>query len=221
MTRLLLVDDHTLFREGIANLLAGQPDFTVIGAAGSVQQAIVMARDLQPDLVLMDFTLPDGTGLEATYAILGERPETKIVFLTVHEEDERLFAAIRSGAKGYMLKNVPVARLLERLRGLERNEAAIGPDMTSRVLEEFSRTRPGHQAGHSALAQLTPRETDVLRTLARGATNRDIAEHLFITENTVKNHVGNILSKLNLPNRREAARFACQYGLAGSPPNHT
>lgn len=220
MMNILLVDDHSLFREGVASLLRGQPDFTVIGEAGSVREAVVMARDLQPDLVLMDFTLPDGTGLDATQAILAEHPETRIVFLTVHEEDERLFSAIRSGAKGYLLKNVPVAKLLGFLRGLERDEAAISPAMTSRILEEFSRTSPAHQPNGAALAQLTTRELDVLRELATGATNREIAACLFITENTVKNHVGNILSKLNLQNRREAARFAHQHGLAASTPDH-
>ncbi len=217
MNKILLVDDHALFREGLASLLAGQPDFAVIGEASSVHEAVVMARTLRPDLVLMDFTLPDGTGLDATRAILRERPETKIVFLTVHEEDERLFAAVRSGAKGYMLKNVPVAKLLERLRGLERAEAAISPAMTSRILEEFAHTSPEHQPDHDALAQLTPRELDVLRELVKGATNREIAERLFITENTVKNHVGRILGKLDLPNRRAAASFASQYGLGPSP----
>ncbi len=221
MIKTLIVDDHALFREGLASLLAGQPDFTVIGEAACVQGAIAMAHDLRPDLVLMDFTLPDGTGLDATRAILGRHPDTKIVFLTVHEDDERLFAAIRSGAKGYMLKNVPVAKLLEHLRGLERNEAAILPAMTGRILEELARTRPGQQPDHSALTQLTSRELDVLRELTKGASNREIAERLFITENTVKNHVGNILNKLNLPNRREAARFACQYGLGDSSTKHS
>jgi two-component system nitrate/nitrite response regulator NarL len=216
VTKILLVDDHALFREGLASLLAGQPDFAVIGEAGSVQEAIAMARTLRPDLVLMDFTLPDGTGLDATRAILSACPETQIVFLTVHEDDERLFAAVRSGARGYMLKNVPVAKLLERLRGLERAEAAISPAMTSRILEAFARTSPELQPGRDALAQLTPREMDVLRELAKGATNGEIAERLFIAENTVKNHVGRILGKLGLPNRRAAARFAGQHGLGPS-----
>lgn len=220
MMRILLVDDHVLFREGLASLLDGQPDFSLIGEAGSVREAIVRARDLQPDLVLMDFSMPDGTGLDATRAILAERPETQIVFLTVHEEDERLFAAIRSGAKGYLLKNVPVAKLLNFLRGLKRGEAAISSIMTSRILAEFSHTSPGHQPERGALAQLTSRELEVLRELTTGATNREIAQRLVITENTVKNHVGNILSKLNLPNRHAAARFADQHGLGTSTSNH-
>jgi DNA-binding NarL/FixJ family response regulator len=221
MLRALLVDDHALFREGLVSLLAGQPDFTVIGEAGSVQEAILMARDLRPDLVLMDFTLPDGTGLDATRAILTERPGTLIVFLTVHEEDDRLFAAIRSGAKGYLLKNVPVARLLSFLRGLEQGEAAITPKMTTRILDEFSRMEPTRGPVSEDLSALTERELDVLREISTGASNREIAQRLCISENTVKNHVSNILAKLNLQNRREAARFAQQRGLKANPPRPT
>lgn len=216
MIRILLVDDHDLFRAGLSSLFGAQPDLAIVGEAGSVREAVRLTRELQPDLILMDFTLPDGSGLEATQLILREFPETKIVFLTVHEEDERLFAAIRGGAKGYLLKNVPVTVLLERLRGLERNEAAISSTMTSRILEEFSQTLPAQLPDSGALAQLTPRELDVLRELVTDATNREIAERLYITENTVKHHVGNVLSKLNLPNRRAAARFARQQGLSRS-----
>jgi DNA-binding NarL/FixJ family response regulator len=221
MVRALLVDDHALFREGLVSLLAGQPDFTVIGEAGSVQEAILMARDLRPDLVLMDFTLPDGTGLDATRAILAERPGTLIVFLTVHEEDERLFSAIRSGAKGYLLKNVPVARLMSFLRGLEQGEAAITPKMTTRILDEFSRMEPTRGPVSEDLSALTERELDVLREISTGASNREIAQRLCISENTVKNHVSNILAKLNLQNRREAARFAQQRGFKANPSKPT
>lgn len=204
--RVLLVDDHILFREGLVGLLGSQPGIDVVGEAGSVSEAIEMTRDLRPDLVLMDFSLPDGTGLDATQTILSERPETKIVFLTVHEEDDRLFAAIRGGAKGYLLKNVPIAKLLASLRGIEHGEAAISPTMTSRVLNEFARLEPKQDL--PASDELTTRELDVLRELVTGASNREIADHLVIAENTVKNHIRNILSKLNLKNRREAAEFA-------------
>jgi two-component system nitrate/nitrite response regulator NarL len=221
MMTILLVDDHALFREGLASLLASQPDFTVIGEAGSVQEAIGMASDLRPDLVLMDFTLPDGTGLDATHTILAERRETLIVFLTIHEEDERLFAAIRSGAKGYILKNVPVAKLLSFLRGVEQGEAAITPQLTTRILNEFSRMEPTRGPVSDDLSALTERELDVLREISTGASNREIAQRLFISENTVKNHVSNILAKLNLQNRREATRFAYQRGLIANPPRPT
>jgi len=210
MTRIVLVDDHVLFREGLVGLLDSQPGFEVIAQAGSVQEAINLACKLEPDIVLMDFGLPDGTGLDATQAILKCRPNIKIVFLTVHEEDDRLFAAIRSGAKGYLLKNVPISKLLSFLRGVERGEAAISPSMASRIFDEFARIEPS-DFNVSPPEELTTREIEVLKELVTGATNRIIAERLFIAENTVKNHVRNILTKLNLKNRREAADFARQH----------
>jgi two-component system NarL family response regulator len=176
-----------------------------------------MTRQLEPDLILMDFGLPDGTGLDATQAILAERPETDIVFLTVHEQDDRLFAAIRGGAKGYLLKNVPVSKLLDYLRGVERGEAALSPAMTSHILEEFARLDPSRGPGPAELSELTTREVEVLRELATGASNLEIADRLYISENTVKNHVGSILTKLNLRNRREAASLAQRHGLLDSP----
>jgi DNA-binding NarL/FixJ family response regulator len=217
MMKILLVDDHVLVREGFESLLNSQSDFCVVGQAGSVGEAIVLARQLGPDLILMDFGLPDGTGLDATQAILAEQPEIKIVFLTVHEEDDRLFAAIRSGAKGYLLKNVPVAKLLMFLRRTEQGEAAISPDMASRILAEFSRLEPRPRHDHRLETdELTLRELEVLKELASGASNREIADCLTIAENTVKSHVRNILTKLNLRNRREATAFAHSQGLLSS-----
>lgn len=218
--RVLIVDDHVLFREGLVSLLRGQSDFTVVGEAGGVHEAIAMARELQPDLILMDFGLPDGTGLDATQAVLAERPQTKIVFLTVHEQDDRLFAAIRSGAKGYLLKNVPVSRLLVYLRGVERGEPAISLNMVGQILDEFSRLSSPGDSDRAEVGELTLREVEILRELANGATNREIADRLVVSENTVKVHVHNLLSKLNLRNRREAANFARRHGLTNRPPYH-
>ena len=203
--RILLVDDHILFREGLEGLLNSQPDMKVIGHASSVNEAIEAAHKWRPDLILMDFGMPDGNGLMATRAILAELPEMNIVFLTVHEEDERLFEAIRAGARGYLLKNVPVSRLLEFLRGVEQGKAAISRTMVSRVMKEFARVRSNTAVDPSQLNELTSRELEVLEELATGATNREIANNLSVAENTVKNHVRNILTKLNLKNRREAA----------------
>jgi len=209
--KVLLVDDHVLFRQGLVSLLDAQPDFEVVGQAGSTQEAIGMARNLSPELVLMDFSLPDGTGLDATQAILATEPGTKIVFLTVHEEDDRLFAALRSGAKGYLLKNVAISKLLSFLRGVQQGEAALTAQMTSRVLDEFVRLEPARrQPAPTTPSDLTTRELEVLKELVTGASNREIADRLVITENTVKNHMRNILTKLNLKNRREAANFARQ-----------
>lgn len=208
MIRILLVDDHVLFREGLAGLLRPEPDFDLVGQAGTAREAIQLARQLQPDLILMDFTLPDGTGLDVTQAVLETNPSVSIVFLTIHEDDDRLFSAIRSGAKGYLLKNVPVDSLLASLRGLQRGEAPLSPTLTLRMINEFSRLTASEPADASALLNLTNREVDILRLLAHGATNQEIAARLVISENTVKNHVHNILEKLNVRNRREAARFA-------------
>ncbi len=219
MKRILLVDDHVLFREGVVSLLNAQPDFDVVGQASSVASAISMVSDLQPDLVLMDFSLPDGTGLDATRIILAQWPETDIVFLTVHEEDDRLFAAIRSGAKGYLLKNVPISKLLAFLRGLEVGEIAVSPAMTRRIMDEFARLEPASEPSPAVPSELTARELEVLQELATGASNREIADRLIIAENTVKNHVRNILTKLNLRNRREVASFALRHGLAKSSIN--
>jgi len=219
--RILLVDDHVLFREGVTSLLNSQPDMELVGEAGTVAEAIALTEKLQPDLVLMDFGLPDGTGLDATRAILDDQPETDIVFLTFHDDDERLFAAIREGAKGYLLKNVSTSELLKYLRGLEKGQAAVTPDMTSRILEEFARSRPAEAADRPDLNELTPRELEVLEELTTGATNGEIADRLIISKNTVKNHVSSILTKLDVENRREAARVARRRGLSDEPPRES
>jgi DNA-binding NarL/FixJ family response regulator len=211
--RVLVVDDHVLFREGLISLLTPEPQFDVVGEAGSVQQAIVLARKHKPDLVLMDFNLPDGTGLEATQVILTEQPACKIVFLTAYETDEKLLSAIRLGAKGYMLKNVPVTSLLASLRSLERGEPAISRAMVGRILDEFSRGESPRSGAPEQLGKLSPREMEVLSELSSGAGNLEIANNLFISTNTVKHHIRSILDKLELKNRSEAAQFARQHGL--------
>jgi len=209
--RILVVDDHPLFRSGLVSLLNGQPDFLVVGVAGTLEESVNKTLELKPDLVLMDFILPDGDGLEATQIILALRPETRIVFLTIHETDELLFSAIRSGAKGYLLKNISVKKMLQLLRGLSSGEAAITLKMASRILEEFARQEWRTPEGDPAFEQLTTRELEILKIIASGATNREIAARLFISENTVKNHVHSILEKLKLHNRREAAYLAARY----------
>jgi DNA-binding NarL/FixJ family response regulator len=204
----LIVDDQILFRQGLVGLLNSQPDFTVVGEAGSVEEATALNRRLRPHLILMDFSLPDGTGLDAIRAIMPAFPETKIVILTVHEEDERLFAAIRCGAKGYLLKNIRIEKLLAYLRGVTQGEVALTPDMVARVVDAFAR---GPQApDDDSCSELTPREQEILAALAQDATNSEIARRFVISENTVKNHVHNILAKLGLRNRREAMQYARQ-----------
>ena len=208
----LVVDDHILFRQGLVSLLKPDPAFQIVGEAGSVREAVAEALRLKPDLILMDFSLPDGTGLDAMQPILAELPDCKIVFLTIQDADEVLFDAIRKGAKGYLLKNVPISDLLASLKSLERGEAALSRQMTTRILVEFAKTEKV-TTGKNGLSGLSRRELEVLRLLATGATNREIADQLFLSENTVKHHVHNILEKLGLENRRQAIQYARQHGF--------
>ena len=215
---LLVVEDHVLIREAIVGLLSTQPGFRVLGEAGTVAEAVSLSRKLKPTVILMDYGLPDGTGLEATNMILEENPETNIIFLTVHEADDTLFSAIRSGAKGYLLKNIPAAKMVAAIKGFVEGEAPISRTMASRILGEFSREHH-HQQGEIEAGQVfTPRETDVLAALVGGMSNAEIANHLSITISTVKNHVHNMLSKLELKNRRDLVRYARQYGLVENLP---
>jgi DNA-binding NarL/FixJ family response regulator len=211
--KLLIVDDHILFREGLAAIIGSEPDIEVAGLAGCVAEAVEMAQALQPDIILMDFGLPDGTGANATQEILKVLPETKIIFLTVFEDDQNLFAAIRSGAKGYLLKNMRPAKLVAALRSVYQGESAISRTMTLRLMEELSRTKESGRVGDSTLAKLTNRELEVLQEIAGGSTNQEISRRLFLSENTVKHHIHAILDKLNVTDRREASAYARQHWL--------
>jgi len=203
--RILLVEDHILFQESLGRLLNAQPDISVVGGATTIVEAVVQARQLKPDIILMDFTLPDGTGVEATQTILAEQPAIKIIFLTIHEDDERIFDAIRHGALGYLPKHVTSSRLLEYLRGLERGEVAIQPEFTARILKEFAQLPPRNDLTEESQSKLTARQREILRELKTGATNRQIAARLVISEQTVKNHVSRVLKKLNIKRRHELA----------------
>ena len=213
MIKIVIVDDHALFREGLASILRLEKDFDVAALAGSVQEAVEVVREIKPEIVLMDFTLPDGTGVEATHLVLAEHPDCKIIFLTMSEQDDNLFAAIRSGAKGYLLKNLSPSKLVISIRAVQNGESALSRSMTLRLMNELSRTKETDQVGDVAINQLTPREIEVLKEMVAGRTNREIAENLVISQNTVKYHVHALLEKLNLSNRREAAEFARRHGL--------
>lgn len=204
--RVLLADDHALFRDGLVTILAAQPDFEVVGEASDGLEALVKARELAPDLILMDIEMPGCDGLEATRQIVQELPAVIVVMLTVRGEDEKLFEAIKSGAQGYLLKSIHSRQILDILRGAVRGEAALAPAMASRVLEEFrrlSRRVPGEQS-----AALTRREQEVLSLVAEGATDPEIANALYLSLNTVKSHMRNILAKLHVSSRQEAALHA-------------
>ena len=206
--RILLVDDHLLFQESLGRMLDSQSDFTIIGGATSVAEAVIKARKLKPEIILMDFTLPDGTGLEATRIILSELPSVRIVFLTIHEDDETVFNAVRAGAHGFLPKHIASADLMEYLRALQRGEMAIPPKFTARILKEFAQTRPTpNPATSDTLSKLTMRQREILRELLTGATNRQIAARLVISEQTVKNHVSRVLKELKIKSR---------HGLYGS-----
>jgi two-component system NarL family response regulator len=215
--RVLLVDDHSLFREGLYSLLSAEPD----GQAGDGLEALVMAQELRPDLVLMDVTMPGMGGLEAMERLLEILPEVRIVMLTVHDDQDRLFEAIKGGAVGYVLKNTAAGTLIPMLRGVMRGEAAIGGSMAGRILEEFARLarqQQDHVPDRRSLF-LTVREKQVLRQISTGAMDKEIAKALSISVNTVKTHVRNILSKLHATSRHQAAEYAVQQGLIRPPPD--
>jgi len=212
--RLLLVDDHTLFREGLASILASQPDMEVVGEASDGLEALVKARALRPHLILMDVQMPGMDGVEATRRIQRELPDTAVVMLTVRDDDELLFEALKSGASGYILKATGSRRLIAMLRAALRGEAALSPALAARVLGEFRRISALLPADFQpeALA-LTDREQEVLLLISRKATDKEIAERLGISLYTVKSHVRNILNKLQVGSRREAAYLARKRGL--------
>ncbi len=214
--RILVIDDHVLFREGLIGLFRSNPDFVVVADVGTVFEGIEKARLYRPDIILMDFSLPDGTGLDATRAILPILPDCKIIFLTVYETEEKLVSAIRLGAKGYMLKNIAGSNLISSLYALERGELAFSRKMMSQAISYLARDTQPAQEQENLLSRLSGREMDVLKELDSGATNLEIAQHLFLSENTVKHHIRNILNKLKLKNRREAASLARQYGLTST-----
>lgn len=206
--KIMVVDDHTIFREGLISLLKQQPDFEVVGEAGMVKEAIEKAVSIRPDLILMDIGLPDGSGLDATRQISRLAPDICIVILTILESDELLFDAFHAGARGYLLKNTSITKLIASLHGLQQGEAALSRKQTTKILEEFYRLGKTSLQDETNPQTLTHRELQVLEFMAAGASNLQIAEELFISENTVKNHVHSILQKLKLKSRNEVVGFA-------------
>jgi DNA-binding NarL/FixJ family response regulator len=213
-TRLLLADDHDLFREGLAGLINAQPDLEVVGQASDGLEALTLARDLRPDLIAMDINMPMCDGLEATRLIRAEWPDACILILTVHDEDEKLFEAIKAGAGGYMLKDVGSADFLHGVRSLLAGEAVLPPKLAARLVEEFARlaNRPATETPPSDIHDLTPREQEILNLIATGATDKEIAAQFTLSLHTVKSHVRSILAKLHATNRRQAARLVGREG---------
>jgi two-component system NarL family response regulator len=209
----LIVDDHALFRRGLELVLAAEPDLDVVGEAGDGVEAIERATELTPDVVLMDVRMPGVGGIEATRRIRNAHPSTKVVMLTVSEDEEDLFAAIRAGATGYLLKEVSIDEVADAVRAVARGQALVTPSMASKLLGEFNALSRRVDAQHGSAPRLTDREVEVLKLVAKGMTNKDIAAELVIAENTVKNHVRNILEKLGLKSRMEAAIHAVREKL--------
>jgi DNA-binding NarL/FixJ family response regulator len=215
--RLLLVDDHALFREGLAGLFAYQDDFEVVGEASDADTALARVAELHPDIVLMDIDMPGDDGITTTRRLKSEFPEVTVVMLTVHDATDKLLDAIKAGAQGYLVKNIRSSELLDQLRGLRQGEAAITRRMAARILEEFQRGHGRLYSHDDAGHDLTVRELEVLELVADRLSNKEIAARLVISEHTVKNHLKNILGKLHLRTRREAA----DYGLAQGWVRHT
>ena len=213
MLRILLVDDHVLFRKGVAALLARREEMQVVGEAGDGLEAISAAREILPDVILMDISMPNCNGLDATRRIKREMPHVKIVILTVSDDDHDLFEAIKSGAQGYLLKDLEPYQLYDLLESISRGEAPLSGAIAAKILKEFTRPNRGTAQEPEVIGELTARETSILQLVSEGKTNKEIASILFISENTVKIHLRNILEKLHLQNRIQAAVYAVRQGL--------
>src|ERR1700691_1633978 len=209
--RTLIVDDHALFRRGLEIVLVSEPDIEGVGQAGDGTEAVQKAGESVPDIVLMDVRMPRSSGIQACRAIKDVAPSAKIIILTMSDEEEDLFEAIRAGASGYLLKDIPLDEVAEAVRAVHGGQSLISPSMAGKLLTEFAtlakrdREQPPQQL---PAPKLTDREMQVLKLVARGMNNRDIAKELFISDNTVKNHVRNILEKLQIHSRMEAVMVA-------------
>lgn len=215
--RIIIADDHELFRDGLASMINSQPDMEIVGRAEDGLEVFTLARELKPDLIIMDVNMPISNGLEATRLIHREMPKTSILILTVHEEEEKLFEAIKAGAVGYILKNSDSEKFLEGVRSALNGEAVLPPILARQLLEEFaslaSRSKPSPSG--DTIPILTAREKEVLELIVTGATNQEISEKLSISIYTTKSHVRNILSKLQVVSRHEAVQVALKEGLLG------
>ena len=212
--RVLVVDDHALFRRGLQMVLGQEPDIAVVGEAGDGSEALELASALLPDIVLMDVRMPRRSGIEACSAIKDVVPSAKIVMLTISDDEADLYEAIKAGASGYLLKEISIDEVAAAIRSVAGGQSLISPSMASKLLAEFAMMiKKGDERQQVPAPRLTDRELEVLKLVAKGLNNRDIAKELFISENTVKNHIRNILEKLQLHSRMEAVVYAVREKL--------
>jgi two-component system, NarL family, response regulator DevR len=209
--RMLVVDDHEVVRQGLVSLLDRRSGFEVVAQAGSVAESIAQAARFEPDLVIMDVRLPDGSGIEACREIRAARPETRVVMLTSYPDEEAVLSAIIAGASGYLLKQIRGRELVNALEAVGRGESLLDPAVTEKVLERVRRMASG--SASDELADLTAQERKILLLVAEGKTNKEIASEVFLSDKTVKNYVSSILSKLNLQRRTQAAAFVAKHHL--------
>ena len=214
--RVLLVDDHAIVRDGIRSLLTTEPDIQVVGEAANGRDGILVAEQLQPDVILMDLVMPEMGGIEATRRITAGQPRARILVLTSFDAEEKVFPAIKAGAMGYLLKDSDSADLVRAIHQVHRGESSLDPRIARKVLREmWAEPRPEpDEAQNVAVEPLTDREVEVLKLVAQGLSNEEIAQLLVIAERTVRTHVSNILGKLHLANRTQATLYALREGLA-------
>ena len=212
--RVIVADDHALFRRGLEMVLASEDDIEVVAEAGDGSEVVALAVEHMPDLVLMDVRMPVQGGIAAAKAIRDAAPHTKILMLTISDEEEDLYDAIKAGANGYLLKEISIDEVADAIRSVHAGQSLISPSMASKLLTEFAAmAKKGEERQQMPTPRLTDREMEVLALVAQGMNNRDIAKELFISENTVKNHVRNILEKLHLHSRMEAVVYAVREKL--------
>ena len=209
--RILIADDHPIFRDGMRGLLDSVADTEVVGEATTGEEAIARAASLQPDVILMDLKMPGRNGIEATRHIVQESPHVGVLVVTMFEDDDSVFAAMRAGARGYLLKGANQAELLRAIRAVGNGEAIFGPAIAERVMRYFAAPRPA--ATPQVFPELTEREREILALIARGQGNQEIAERLFLSLKTVRNHVSNIFAKLQVADRAQAVLRAREAGL--------